>query len=119
MPDATTPAASPRGSKRTAIREPMFAVVDDFIGAVGLVDVDDIDLLALPDEHATLPSALVGSAAIIEARQRAFMRLGPAWTEPAVLRHRSYLGHGDARRQQNDHERCGLEHGVHFRNPTC
>jgi hypothetical protein len=31
-------------SERTAVREPVPALVDDLVGAVGLVDIDDIDL---------------------------------------------------------------------------
>jgi hypothetical protein len=45
-PGASERSAFP-GSKWTAVREPMPPVIDDFIGAVGIVDVDDIDLCAL------------------------------------------------------------------------
>jgi hypothetical protein len=57
------------------------SLVDDLVGAVGLVDVDDIDLFTLLDQHAALPPHLVGGATVVEARQRAFMRLRRAWTE--------------------------------------
>src|SRR5260370_24279793 len=85
------------GSERAAVREPVPSLVDDLVGAVGLVDVDDIDLFALFQKDAALPSDLVGRAAIVEARQRAFIRLPPAWTEPAILGHPVYLVHGAAR----------------------
>jgi hypothetical protein len=67
-------------------------VVDNFIGAVGLVHVNDIDLLALLEQDAALPSDLVGRAAIVEARERAFVRLRQAWTEPAIRGHRPHIG---------------------------
>jgi hypothetical protein len=68
-------------SERTAVREPVPALVDDLVGAVGLVDIDDIDLFALLEGDAALPADLVGRAAIVEARQRAFVRFGPAFDD--------------------------------------
>jgi hypothetical protein len=66
------------GSERAAVREPAPPLVDDLVGAVGLVDIDDIDLFALLERDAALRFDLAGRAAIVEARQRAPVRLGPA-----------------------------------------
>lgn len=76
----------------------MPSVVDNFIGVVGAVHVDDIDQLALLEQNAALPSDLVGGAAIVEARQRAIVRLRPALTELPIRGHRSHIGRRGRRR---------------------
>jgi hypothetical protein len=58
-------------SERTAVRKPVPPAIDNLIGAVDLVHVNDIDPLALPQQDAALPPDLVGGTAIVEARQRA------------------------------------------------
>jgi hypothetical protein len=87
--------------------------IDDFIGAVGVVAVDDIDLFALLEQDATLPSHAVRRAAVVEACQRAFVRLRLAWTEQAVRGHRPHISQSGRRRQQSDKDRAGLEHVLH------